>query len=63
MGVYGTSTWYQGTNPTPAAHPAPASSSCKTLPTVPVSPALRRRENGFERRYEDPAFPGATPAP
>jgi hypothetical protein len=23
MGVYGTSTWYQGVNPTLAAHPAP----------------------------------------
>lgn len=63
MGVYGTSTWYQGTNPTPPPHPAPSSSNCKPLPTVVVSPALRRRENGFERRYEEPAFPGATPAP
>lgn len=44
MGVYGTSTWYQGVNPTPSAHPAAASSSCHTVPTVSVSPAKKRRD-------------------
>ncbi|TFK34557.1 macrofage activating glyco protein [Crucibulum laeve] len=62
MGVYGTSTWYQGVSPTPTAHPAAASSNCRALPTVSVAPALKRRENGFEKRYI-PAFPNATPAP
>ncbi|KAH6901200.1 macrophage activating glycoprotein [Coprinopsis sp. MPI-PUGE-AT-0042] len=41
MGVYGTSTWFQGVSPTPAAHPAPASSGCTTISTVGISP-LRR---------------------
>jgi len=49
MGVYGTSTWYQGISPTPPPHPAAKSSSCRTIPTVGVSAAKRRRENGFER--------------
>jgi hypothetical protein len=44
MGVYGTSTWYQGVSPTPAAHPAPASSGCQAYPTISVTPALRRRD-------------------
>ncbi|KLO08650.1 hypothetical protein SCHPADRAFT_858842 [Schizopora paradoxa] len=44
MGVYGTSTWYQGVNPTPSAHPAASSSSCHTVPTVSVSPAKKRRD-------------------
>lgn len=39
MGVYGTSTWYQGVEPTPSAHPAASSSNCAALPTVSVSPA------------------------
>ncbi|KAF8893217.1 hypothetical protein CPB84DRAFT_1783449 [Gymnopilus junonius] len=34
MGVYGTSTFFQGQPSTPAAHPAPASSSCVTLNTI-----------------------------
>ncbi|KAH6901245.1 macrophage activating glycoprotein [Coprinopsis sp. MPI-PUGE-AT-0042] len=38
MGVYGTSTWYQGVSPTPAPHPAPASSNCRPLPTVSSGP-------------------------
>ena len=62
MGVYGTSTWYQGVDPTPDPHPAPSSSNCKPLPTVSVSPALRRRNN-MVKRHALPAFPGATPAP
>ncbi|KAF5342015.1 hypothetical protein D9611_001235 [Ephemerocybe angulata] len=74
MGVYGTSTWYQGQNPTPAAHPAPKSSSCKPVPSVSVSPLRRRGEDGapgFAKRHIDSrgphpvtvAFPGATPPP
>ncbi|KAM5543463.1 hypothetical protein V8D89_002714 [Ganoderma adspersum] len=38
MGVYGTSTFFQGQNPTPAAHPAPASSSC--IPTSTIGNGL-----------------------
>jgi len=41
MGVYGTSTWFQGVNPTPPPHPAASSSNCVTVPTVTVSPAKR----------------------
>ncbi|KAL5507691.1 hypothetical protein ACEPAH_5309 [Sanghuangporus vaninii] len=48
MGVYGTSTWYQGVEPTPAAHPAASSSNCQSVPTVSVTPARKRR--GLERR-------------
>lgn len=43
MGVYGTSTWFQGVNPTPSAHPAASSSNCRTLPTVSVAPTKKRR--------------------
>ncbi|KAM6503982.1 carbohydrate-binding module family 13 protein [Amanita muscaria] len=58
MGVYGTSTWHQGVSPTPTAHPAASSSNCKSLPTVSVGPANRRRELGkFEyKRAADPFF-------
>ncbi|KAF9459020.1 macrofage activating glycoprotein [Collybia nuda] len=63
MGVYGTSTWYQGVSPTPPPHPAASSSNCQALPTVKVGPAKRRRENGgFEKRFV-PRFPEATPPP
>lgn len=34
MGVYGTSTFFQGEPSTPSAHPAPPSSSCTTLSTI-----------------------------
>ncbi|KAG8826732.1 hypothetical protein FRC19_007966 [Serendipita sp. 401] len=34
MGLYGTSRWYQGVSPTPAAHPVPASSNCVTTATI-----------------------------
>jgi hypothetical protein len=48
MGVYKvgngqTSTWYQGVNPTPAAHPAASSSSCTTFASITASPAKRDR--------------------
>lgn len=71
MGVYGTSTWFQGVAPT-TAHPAPASSSCTTIPTIGVSPLRRRAAEPvdraglpepLERRYPFPRFPDATPAP
>ncbi|KAG5643085.1 hypothetical protein DXG03_001580 [Asterophora parasitica] len=57
MGVYGTSTWYQGVKPTPAAHPAASSSNCKPAPTVSVTPAKR----AAHMKRAHPAFPGATP--
>ncbi|KAK7055918.1 ricin B-type lectin domain-containing protein [Favolaschia claudopus] len=64
MGVYGTSTWYQGQKPTPAAHPAAKSSNCVSLPTVSVSPAKRRRELGLGFDVERRApMPEMTPAP
>jgi len=34
MGVYGSSTFFQGQPVTPAGHPAPSSSSCTTLSTI-----------------------------
>ncbi|QRW02748.1 ricin-type beta-trefoil lectin domain protein [Ceratobasidium sp. AG-Ba] len=34
MGVYGSSTFHQGDPVTPAAHPAPGSSSCKAVSSV-----------------------------
>jgi len=34
MGVYGGSTFFQGQPATPAAHPIPSSSSCKTFSTI-----------------------------
>jgi hypothetical protein len=56
MGVYGTSTWYQGVKPTPTAHPAAPSSDCQSLPTITASP-LRRRQNGLVRRHPEPSPP------
>ncbi|EIN04085.1 carbohydrate-binding module family 13 protein [Punctularia strigosozonata HHB-11173 SS5] len=41
MGVYGTSTWHQGTSPTPAAHPAAKSSDCTAFPSITVAPVKR----------------------
>ncbi|EIN08697.1 carbohydrate-binding module family 13 protein [Punctularia strigosozonata HHB-11173 SS5] len=43
MGVYGTSTWYQGQSPTPAAHPPASSSMCTPFPSISVSPSKRDR--------------------
>lgn len=58
MGVYGTSTWYQGESPTPPAHPVAPSSSCSTIPTVSVSPALARRDRFVKIRQPaaEPTF-------
>ena len=67
MGVYGTSTWKQGTAPTPSAHPVPASSNCTPLPTVTLAnPSLGKRggHKQLARRLAANAeFPGATAAP
>ena len=64
MGVYGTSTWYQGVNPTPTAHPPASSSKCQTYLTITASP-LCRCHNGLVRCHPKPtAFPGSNrPAP
>ncbi|KAF8155348.1 carbohydrate-binding module family 13 protein [Mycena galopus ATCC 62051] len=59
MGVYGTSTWHQGTKPTPAAHPAAKSSNCVAVPSITVGAARRSvRRDGFEYVRAEP-----TPAP
>jgi hypothetical protein len=50
MGVYGTSTWFQGVSPTPSAHPIASSSNCRTVPTVTASPAMKKRD-GLVKRY------------
>jgi hypothetical protein len=55
MGVYGTSTFFQGQNPTPPAHPAAKSSNCRTVPTVSVSPANKKRD--LERIQKRVALP------
>ncbi|KAF8524393.1 carbohydrate-binding module family 13 protein [Hysterangium stoloniferum] len=54
MGVYGTSTWHQGISPTPEPHPVAKSSSCTSLPTVSVSPAIKKRN--LQKRHA-PASP------
>ncbi|KAG6812252.1 hypothetical protein H0H92_003708 [Tricholoma furcatifolium] len=59
MGVYGTSTWYQGVSPTPPAHPAASSSNCVSVPTVSVTPT-RRRELAI-KGSGIPAVPSASP--
>ncbi|KAJ7589816.1 carbohydrate-binding module family 13 protein [Mycena floridula] len=59
MGVYGTSTWFQGVSPTPAAHPAASSSSCTTLPTVSVAPVANKR--GLNRLEYARVPPAPTP--
>jgi len=51
MGVYGTSTWYQGVSPTPPPHPVASSSDCRTLPTVTVAPAPKVKRDGFVKRF------------
>ncbi|KAJ7692163.1 carbohydrate-binding module family 13 protein [Mycena rosella] len=61
MGVYGTSTWHQGTSPTPTAHPVAKSSNCVAIPSVTVGAAKRRRDSGFE--YVRAPEPTAAPVP
>jgi hypothetical protein len=61
MGVYGTSTWFQGVKPTPAPHPAAKSSNCKTIPSPTVVAAKRRSELGLGFEYV--RAPAPTPAP
>ena len=59
MGVYGTSTWFQGVTPTPSALPAASSSDCQSFPTIGVTP-LRRRQNGPVGRHPIPTTPPST---
>ena len=60
MGVYGTSTFHQGTPPTPVAHPAPSSSNCCTFPSITAG--LVRAKRSLEKKFA-PAFPKQTPPP
>jgi hypothetical protein len=60
MGVYGTSTWYQGQEPTPSAHPAASSSACTPFPSITVSPAKRDRM-GKKRMPQADSVPMPTP--
>jgi len=60
MGVYGTSTFFQGQKPTPAPHPVAKSSSCRTVPTVSVSTLQKKR--AMEKRVALPEA-GPTAAP
>ncbi|KAJ7650908.1 carbohydrate-binding module family 13 protein [Roridomyces roridus] len=59
MGVYGTSTWFQGQKPTPSAHTAAKSSSCSNIPSPTVGAAKKRRDDKFEYVR----MPEPTPAP
>jgi len=61
MGVYGTSTWHQGTSPTPAAHPVAKSSDCTAFPTITSSPV--KRDYSLEKLVKRAAHPLITPAP
>jgi hypothetical protein len=61
MGVYGTSTWHQGTSPTPPAHPVASSSACTHFASVTSSPV--RRDLSLERLVKRAAPPAMTPAP
>ncbi|KAG6839517.1 hypothetical protein C0991_001915 [Blastosporella zonata] len=64
MGVYGTSTWYQGVSPTPSAHPAASSSNCVTVPTVAAAaPAKRMVQHRRRDGVAHGAFPTPTPQP
>ncbi|KAH8834757.1 carbohydrate-binding module family 13 protein [Flagelloscypha sp. PMI_526] len=65
MGVYGTSTWYQGVSPTPAAHTPAPSSSCTTYTSIGQSNLRKKRETGFEKvaRANAVVHARATPAP
>lgn len=59
MGIYGTSTWHQGTSPTPSAHPVASSSECQSLPTI--TGGAVKRDLSQEKMIKVPAMP--TPAP
>jgi hypothetical protein len=48
MGIYGTSTWYQGHKPTPSAHKAGKSSKCSTLKTLPTTKTKKRMDLDLE---------------
>ncbi|KAB5590698.1 Pheromone-regulated membrane protein [Ceratobasidium theobromae] len=64
MGVYGTSTWYQGVSPTPAPHPVAPSSNCQTVPTVspaPVKRSLKRRVSNSGEVAHPNSNPDPTP--
>ncbi|KAG5652613.1 hypothetical protein H0H81_004395 [Sphagnurus paluster] len=62
MGVYGTSTWYQGVSPTPPAHPPAPSSNCVSVPTVSVTPnKMRRHARQADLKRHAAPFPEATP--
>ncbi|KIM76660.1 carbohydrate-binding module family 13 protein [Piloderma croceum F 1598] len=61
MGVYGTSTWHQGTSPTPAAHPVAKSSSCTPFPSI--TPAAVKRDYSAEKLVKRVHHARATPAP
>ncbi|KAF5359396.1 hypothetical protein D9756_002913 [Leucocoprinus leucothites] len=60
MGVYGTSTFHQGTAPTPPPHPAPSSSNCQALPSIASGPAPAKRS--LQKKFV-PRFPEQTPPP
>ncbi|KAG6855768.1 hypothetical protein H0H87_011137 [Tephrocybe sp. NHM501043] len=63
MGVYGTSTWYQGVSPTPPPHPAASSSNCITVPTVAANNAPAAKRMIVHKRRDNVGHGGAFPTP
>jgi len=61
MGVYGTSTWHQGTSPTPSAHPVAKSSSCTSFASITSSPV--KRDYSADRLVKRVHHARATPPP
>lgn len=61
MGVYGTSTWHQGTSPTPGPHPEAKSSSCTTYATITGGAVAR--DLSLEKMAKRAAAPLITAAP
>jgi hypothetical protein len=61
MGVYGSSTWHQGTNPTPPPHPEAKSSSCTRYATITGGAVAR--DLSLEKMAKRVAAPVVTPAP
>ncbi|KAI5477187.1 hypothetical protein MNV49_006631 [Pseudohyphozyma bogoriensis] len=51
MGVYGTSTWYQGVSPTPAAQPVPKSHDCQSVNGVGGASYPQKKRGKMIRLY------------
>ncbi|KIM83559.1 carbohydrate-binding module family 13 protein [Piloderma croceum F 1598] len=61
MGVYGTSTWFQGVSPTPSPQPAANSSSCTPFSSITSGPL--KRDLGIDILGKRAASPAMTTPP